>query len=180
MEEYYLPLKCSLSERPPVILLMEFHHITLVCPQKVSQLDFKGCFALEYLMIKRKLLVPFLLKFWQRGFFLLLRSQLVIKMKWHFNEDENMQHLNVRWNYFPVGQACGVLLMSHVWYEACPLPSSVFLAAPKELGNVELVSAITFVGFPRRKRLLCNEKTLKSLKLLTGVIKTQISLGYIT
>lgn len=88
-------------------------------------------------MLKRKLLVPFLLKVWQRVFFLLLRSQLVIKMRCHFNEDENMQHLNVTWNYFPVGQAYGVSLMSHVKYEASPLSFSAFLAALKELGDVE-------------------------------------------
>lgn len=179
MEEYYLPLKCSLSERPPMIL-MEFHHIVALFEGRLERLGFKDCFALEYLMIKRKWLVPFLLKFWQRGFFLLLRSQLVIRTRWYFNEDENVQHLNVRWNYFPEGQAYRVLLMSHVKYEACPLSFSALLAALKELGNVELVSAIAFVGFLRREGLLCNEETLKSLKLLIGIIKTQISLGYPT
>lgn len=109
----------------------------LLIEGELERSGFKDCFVLEYLMMKRKWLVPFLVKLWQRGFFLLLRSQLVIKMRCHFNEDENMQHLNAMWNYFPVGQAYGVLLMSHVKYEACPLSFSAFLAALKELGNVE-------------------------------------------
>lgn len=41
------------------------------------------------------------------------------------------------WNYFLVGQAYGLLLMSPVKYEACPLSFSAFLAALKELGNTE-------------------------------------------
>lgn len=49
-------------------------------------------------MLKVKLLVLLLLKNQQRVFSLLLRSQLVIKMRCHLNEDENMQHLSGMWN----------------------------------------------------------------------------------
>jgi len=55
----------------------------------------------------------------------------------HLNEDENMQYLNVTWNYFPVGQAYGTLLMSCVKYEVRLLSLSAFLAAVKELRNIE-------------------------------------------
>lgn len=55
----------------------------------------------------------------------------------HLNEDENTRYLNVTWNYFPVGQAYGTLLMSRVKYEAWLLSLSAFLAALKELRNIE-------------------------------------------
>lgn len=55
----------------------------------------------------------------------------------HLNEDENMQYLNVTWNYFAVGQAYGASLMSCVKYEVWLLSLSAFLAALKELRNIE-------------------------------------------
>lgn len=55
----------------------------------------------------------------------------------HLNEDKNMQYLNVTWNYFPARQAYGTLLVSRVKYEAWPLSLYAFLAALKELRNVE-------------------------------------------
>lgn len=75
---------CDIADVPFIV----FQH--LLFEGELQQSSFKDCFVLGYLMKKRKLLVPFLLKFWQRVFFLLLRSQLVIKTRCHFNEDENI------------------------------------------------------------------------------------------
>lgn len=46
----------------------------------------------------------------------------------------------------------GVWLLSHVKHRACPLAFSAFLAALKELGNVELISAICFCWLPQEDR----------------------------
>lgn len=84
--------------RPPVILLVGISSHFHFSQCKLQQSGFKGYFVLEYLMQKMKRPVLLLLKILQRLFSLLLRSQLVIQMRCHLNEDENMLHLSGMWN----------------------------------------------------------------------------------